>query len=125
MAGLALAIALSAPAQAQDADPQVMTNLVIQVQELQDEVRTLRGILEEQARELENLKRRQRDQYLDLDQRVSGIQGGQPAGLAPAAAGGYVAQTSPQVAPPRDEPEVRDPMVSPSQTTGIVTSTRP
>ena len=55
MAGLVLAIALSAPAVAQEADPQVMGNLVLQVQELQDEVRTLRGMLEEQARELENL----------------------------------------------------------------------
>ena len=57
------------PVLAQDADPSAMANLVIQVQELQDEVRNLRGQLEEQARELENLKRRQRDQYLDLDQR--------------------------------------------------------
>ena len=79
MAGLALAIAFSAPATAQEADPQVMANLVYQVQELQDEVRTLRGMLEEQARELENLKRRQRDQYLDLDQRISEFSSAGPA----------------------------------------------
>ena len=117
MAGFALAIALSAPLHAQEADPQIVTNLVIQVQEMQDEVRTLRGMLEEQARELENLKRRQRDQYLDLDQRISASGAGQPA--AAGITGGYVAQADPQVTPPADVPEVREPVVSPSQTTGI------
>ena len=58
MAGLALAIAFSVPASAQDADPAVVANLVLQVQQLQDEVRMLRGELEEQSYELENLKRR-------------------------------------------------------------------
>lgn len=119
MAGLALAIALSAPARAQDADPQVMTNLVIQVQQLQDEVRNLRGMLEEQARELENLKRRQRDQYLDLDQRISAVRGGQPMEPGAMGADSYAAQPEPQVAPPPDEPEVRGPMVSPSDVAGI------
>jgi len=42
MVSLALAIIVSAPVSAQDADPTAMANLVIQVQELQDEVRTLR-----------------------------------------------------------------------------------
>ena len=82
MAGLVLAIlfsaSMSAPAQAQDPDTSAMANLVIQVQELQDELRTLRGMYEEQARELENLKRRQRDQYLDLDQRLSDVRSAQP-----------------------------------------------
>ena len=74
MASIVLAIIVSAGAagnvRAQQADPAMVANLVLQVQELQDEVRTLRGMLEEQARELENLKRRQRDQYLDLDRRA-------------------------------------------------------
>ena len=60
MASLTLAIIVSVPASAQNADQSVMANLVIQVQELQDEVRNLRGQLEEQSRELGNLKRRQR-----------------------------------------------------------------
>ena len=46
MAGVSLAILLSVPMpgnlQAQEADPSAMANLVIQVQELQDELRTLR-----------------------------------------------------------------------------------
>ena len=61
MASLALAITFSATAAAQQADPSVVASLVIEVQELQDEVRTLRGQIEEQSQELENLKRRQRE----------------------------------------------------------------
>ena len=120
MAGLALAIAFSVPASAQDADPAVVANLVLQVQEMQDEVRTLRGMLEEQTRELENLKRRQRDQYLDLDQRLSDVRNTQPALVGGAAAAGATTQ-APAVSPaaPRDEPEVRAPMESQSEVTGI------
>jgi tol-pal system protein YbgF len=120
MAGLVLAIAFSAPATAQEADPAVVANLVLQVQEMQDEVRTLRGMLEEQTRELENLKRRQRDQYLDLDQRLSDVRNAQPAVVSGAAAAG--ATRPPTVSPsltPRDEPEVRAPMESQSEVVGI------
>ena len=120
MAGLVLAIALSAPVSAQEADPQVMANMVIQMQEMQDEVRSLRGMLEEQARELENLKRRQRDQYLDLDQRLSEVANAQPISAdGVAAAGGYVAASGAQSAPAQDVPEVRDPIVSQSEVVGI------
>ena len=48
MAGLVLAIMVSSSVSAQGADPSVLANLVLQVQELQDEVRTLRGLLDEQ-----------------------------------------------------------------------------
>ena len=85
MASLALAIGFSVPAAAQQGDLTVTADLVLQVQELQDEVRTLRGQLEEQSREIENLKRRQRDQYLDLDQRISDLRNSQP--VAPYEAG--------------------------------------
>lgn len=121
MAGLVLAIVLSAllstTLSAQEADPQMMGNLVLQVQELQDEVRTLRGMLEEQARELENLKRRQRDQYLDLDQRISDTRNAQPVSVD--SAGAYTPPPDVQTAPAQDVPDIRDPMVSQSQVTGI------
>jgi len=120
MAGLALAIAFSAPALAQDADPAVVANLVLQVQEMQDEVRTLRGMLEEQTRELENLKRRQRDQYLDLDQRLSDLRSAQPATVGAAGAVATMPPTvGPAVPPAREEPEVRAPMESQSEMTGL------
>jgi tol-pal system protein YbgF len=116
MAGLVLAIMVSSPVSAQATDPSVMANLVLQVQELQDEVRTLRGLLEDQNRELENLKRRQRDQYLDLDQRISDMRNAQPVTQ------GSVAQAprpGPSAPPAEDVPEVRAPMESQSQVTGI------
>ncbi len=79
MASLVLAISVSAPAIAQMDDKQAMMDLVIQIQQLQDEVRMLRGMLEDQSIELENLSKRQRDQYLDLDQRITSMRGSEPA----------------------------------------------
>lgn len=122
MASLALAIGFSAPAAAQDADPSVTANLVLQVQELQDEVRMLRGRLEEANTEIENLKRRQRDQYLDLDQRISDLRSGQPALSAPPPAAGPgpdVAAQQPAVSPSAETPEVRPPMETESAVVGI------
>ena len=111
MASLTLAIIVSAPASAQNADQSVMANLVIQVQELQDEVRNLRGQLEEQSRELGNLKRRQRDQYLDLDQRLSDMRNSQPVttGGQPQLGDSFV-QGGTKPAPTADVPEVRTPL---------------
>jgi tol-pal system protein YbgF len=125
MASLALAIGFSVPAAAQQADSTVTTNLVLQVQELQDEVRSLRGQLEEQNREIENLKRRQRDQYLDLDQRISDLRNSQPA--LSSASGAAGAQSSPGQGPVpaaaaalgTDVPEVRAPMDTESAVTAI------
>jgi tol-pal system protein YbgF len=42
-----------------------------QVQVLQDEVRTLRGMMEELGNEIRQLKKRQMDDYMDLDRRLS------------------------------------------------------
>jgi len=120
MASLVLAIIVSVPAWAQDADHSVMANLVIQVQELQDEVRNLRGQLEEQTRELENLKRRQRDQYLDLDQRLSDVRNSQPVTTGGLPATAAAADQGGAVTPPtEDAPEVRAPLATPSTVTGI------
>ena len=120
---LVLATIISAPAispvLAQDPDSSPMANLVIQVQELQDEVRTLRGQLEEQSRELENLKRRQRDQYLDLDQRLSDARNSQPVVGAGSGSRGSTPPLGPTTRPVEDAPEVRAPMESQSQVIGI------
>lgn len=72
MASLALAMLFSASANAQSSELNVVADLVSQVQELQDEVRVLRGQVEDQANQLETLRQRQRDQFLDLDQRIGG-----------------------------------------------------
>ena len=119
MAGFVLAIILSTQVSAQEAELSTTAILVIQVQELQDEVRTLRGQLEEQARELENLKRRQRDQYLDLDQRLSDMRNNQPVASTGQLRGSASSQR-PTVSPAvEDTPEVRAPMESQSKVTPI------
>jgi len=44
--------------------------LYSQIQQMQEELQVLRGLLEQQAHELEQMKRQQRERYLDLDQRI-------------------------------------------------------
>ncbi len=93
------------------------TQLVYQVQELLEEVRELRGMVESQQREIENLRRRQRDQYLDLDERLQQLGRG-TASQAPAADVAPIdpipeqrpeaePETPPQIT---DSPEVREPL---------------
>lgn len=106
-------------AQAQDAD----SSLVYDVQALMEEVRELRGMVESQQREIENLRRRQRDQYLDLDRRLQALEQGSdvsPPNQSSASRAGEsdaaaepVRPVSESVEPSRpspDVPEVRDPI---------------
>jgi len=124
MASILLAICVSTPATAQVEDRQAMMDLVIQVQQLQDEVRMLRGMLEEQTMELENLSNRQRDQYLDLDQRITALRNPAPplmttgAAMTSGASNTYE-QAVPQVR--KEAPEVRPALDTPSSVTGIAT----
>ena len=106
-----LATTAFSPARAQDSN-----QLIYQVQELLEEVRELRGMVESQQREIDNLRRRQRDQYLDLDQRLQ--QGGRgPAAVIddePDVDGPQITQAPPRPdlaeAPRPDVPEVRAPI---------------
>ena len=50
--------------------------LYYQLQTLQQEVMSLRGLVEEQSFELKQLKQQRLDDYLDLDRRVSALTGG-------------------------------------------------
>lgn len=122
----ALLVATAFPVQAQ----QDSSRMVMQVQELLEEVRELRGIVESQQQEIENLRRRQRDQYLDLDQRLSQLAGGSVAaprpGGSPAVAGDdsepQVRPLPPEViaeAPRADVPEVRAPIDAQAEITPL------
>ena len=73
-----------------------ITELTLQLDEVRRENRELRGEIENLAHQIEQLKRKQRDIYLDIDQRLSGSQGGGAVSpnTAPAAPG-----TSPAEAP--------------------------
>lgn len=101
MASLGLAIVVSGPATAQsEGQREQLMDLVLQVQQLQDEIRMLRGQLDEQSYELENLKRRQRDQYLDLDQRLSELGNAATARTSTSGASARVPAGSVAVTPP-------------------------
>jgi len=58
---------------------QRLSDLLLQIQRLQQEVQRLHGRVEIQQHELSTLKRRQREQYLDLDARLRD----RPAGASP------------------------------------------
>ena len=123
MASLVLAISVSVPATAQIDDRHAMVDLVIQIQQLQDEVRMLRGMVEDQGIQLESLANRQRDQYLDLDQRITTQRG---VATNPMLSNNTVSTsgaTTPSVGPApvirEDVPDVRPTMDTPSSTTAI------
>lgn len=74
--------------------------LYSQLQQMQDEVQRLRGVVEELGYQLDQIKRQQRDRYLDLDQRINQIKSG--------SAGSGAASTMPaveSVAQVKDEKE--------------------
>jgi tol-pal system protein YbgF len=126
-----LAIFVSAPAAAQMEDKQAMMDLVLQIQQLQSEVRMLTGMLEEQTMELENLSNRQRDQYLDLDQRITALRGTSSGSLVATGSTSVsgsantsgVVNTTRQDRPVvrEDVPDVRPALDTPSSVTGIAT----
>jgi tol-pal system protein YbgF len=104
MASLVLAIAFSAPAIAQqDSNREQMIDMVLQIQQLQDEVRSLRGMIEEQGHLIETLRQRQRDQYLDLDQRIGELSSLSFNVAAPGPSSGATVY----IPPTEDVPEVR------------------
>ncbi|MEM9254939.1 MAG: tol-pal system protein YbgF [Pseudomonadota bacterium] len=85
-------------------------SLFFQVQQLQQEVRRLNGMVEEQAHELRLLKEQSMQRYIDLDKRIAG--GGGAAGAA-TAAGASAAMTSSTAsssaaAPPAPPPKASD-----------------
>jgi tol-pal system protein YbgF len=126
VASLVLAICVSAPAVAQMDDKQAMMDLVIQIQQLQDEVRMLRGMLEDQTIQLESLSSRQRDQYLDLDQRITGLRGSSPGPMVsnnpPVSTSGTSAGSAPaQPVIREDAPDVRPALDTPSSVIAIAT----
>ena len=73
----------TAPAASDPADPAGGSVAVLyqQIQVLQDELRRLQGIIEEQAHRIDRLTREQRERYIDLDQRLLQVS----QGVAPAA----------------------------------------
>jgi tol-pal system protein YbgF len=72
--------------QVQGGVPHSTRELLQRIEDLENELRALRGLIEQQTFELEALRRRQRDQYVDLDARLARLEGVPPAtGSAPMA----------------------------------------
>ncbi len=93
-------------------------DMFYQIQVLQEEVRQLRGILEEQSYQLRLLKERQAENYLDLDGRLAAItapMGTTPTGAMPQTKTG--GQSKPQV-----EMQAPAPGVPTRQSAGVSTS---
>lgn len=79
----------AAPAQAQGQPPADSQYEVFEMlQTLQEEVATLRGLVEEQDYELKQLKQQRLDDYLNLDRRIGELSGKPGAGAAPTSASG-------------------------------------
>ncbi|MGY6555655.1 MAG: tol-pal system protein YbgF [Wenzhouxiangella sp.] len=77
-AAVVFTAAVSLPVKAQDSGM-----MVVQMQQLLEEIRELRGMVEAQQQQIETLQQRQRAQFLDLDQRLQAMGGGAAAAPRP------------------------------------------
>ena len=68
-----------------------------QMQVLQEEVQMLRGMVEELNYELQQIKQRQMDDYLDLDRRLSAVDSGTPAAVQNQTGASSYASAAPSV----------------------------
>jgi tol-pal system protein YbgF len=59
-----------------------LSNIVLQLDTMQQELQKVRGAVEEQKHEMAALKKRQRDLYMDIDQRIARLSG-EPVSEAP------------------------------------------
>lgn len=81
---------------------QAQADSYYQMQVLQEEVRTLRGLVEELSHEVQQLKQRQMDDYMDVDRRLSAlVQGTASGNTTPAVGAAGTAKTLPTTAPPQ------------------------
>ena len=72
---------------AETALPNNTGGLVIQVQQLQEEVRRLTGLIEEQSSEIQQLKEQSLERYIDLDRRMADLAARGGTGPQPAVGG--------------------------------------
>lgn len=71
-------------------DNQTLVELATRLERLQNEVQQMLGQLEEQNHNLESLKKRQRDIYLDIDQRLRKLEEAKAASAPQPAMGAFV-----------------------------------
>lgn len=90
---------------------QAQADLYFQLQQMQQEVQALRGIVEEQQHKLRKLNKQRMDDYLSLDKRISAMQGG--GYTAPASQPAF-SQNSPPSSPPAVAPSSQAPLAAPA-----------
>lgn len=88
------AVVSSPGATAATGSNQNVGNLFLQVQQLQQEVMRLNGLVEEQANELRKLKDQSLERYVDLDKRLSAASGGASATTAGGSSGQVIKGTA-------------------------------
>ena len=109
---------LEAEAAKQNTDASI--DLLNRLNELQAEVQALRGMVEQQQFQLEELKNRNRDLYVDLDSRLARLEGNPAAitapNVAPALGDGQTQDMgSPPAVPPADPNQLAmEPLAGPS-----------
>ncbi|MAD46906.1 MAG: tol-pal system protein YbgF [Oceanospirillaceae bacterium] len=74
----------SSPLNNSPASSDLVSELYLQVEQMQAEIATLRGQLEEQTHQLKRMKQEQQERYLDLDRRVSSLYSSPAAASTPA-----------------------------------------
>src|SRR5690606_3089998 len=87
-----------------DSATNIQAELFYQLQILQQEVQTLRGMVEEQAYQIQQLKQQRMDDYMDLDRRISelGQTSSRPAASRPGSGGPATASPGNQAPAPVD-----------------------
>lgn len=101
--------------------------LLDQFREMRAELETLRGLVEEQTYELNNIKRESLDRYTDLDSRLTAISNAAPVSGAPVALAPAVAVPAATIVQPVSPAPVNAaaPVVAPVPAQSAVASTSP
>lgn len=93
------------------------TELMLRMQQLQQEMQELRGLVETQQFELQKLRRQQRDQFMDIDARMGGAQtgteGSDPFAGTPADMRPGIDASSLDLKPPPEEATI-EPITAPT-----------
>lgn len=112
-------------------DNRAVLDMIQQVDEISEEVGLLRGDIEVQGNDISEIKKRQRELYLDIDRRLRGLESGagsQASGgqiivpqVATTPPAGTTSTTDPQT--PSVEPSLPEPSVTTETTTASISPT--
>ncbi len=97
--------------QSQNQNGQSMVETLNRIEALQAEVRELRGLVEQQGFEIQEVKKRARDQYVDLDSRLARLEGRAP-GQSPALGSGTPGGIDAAAAPAAGQLNMEAPLAS-------------